>query len=60
MEKRGVDYVLLVTDSFLHQSEMPEPLKKALSDSKICCTICDKMTKEEPERFYYDVVEETI
>lgn len=33
---------MLVTDKYLHESGMLEPLKKALSDSDICCTIYDR------------------
>lgn len=42
LQKRGIHRVLLVTDSFLHRSGMLEPLKKALSDSDICCMIYDE------------------
>ena len=42
LRKKGIDRVLLVTDRYLHESGMLEPLKKALSDHDICCTIYDE------------------
>ena len=42
LQKRKVKNVLLVTDSFLNKSGLLDGLKKALSDSGICCTIYDE------------------
>ncbi len=42
LQKRGVTQVLLVTDGYLHLSGMLEPLKKALSNAGIGCTIYDE------------------
>ena len=42
LRKKGIDRVLLVTDRYLHESGMLEPLKKALSDHNIYCTIYDE------------------
>lgn len=42
LREKGIDRVLLVTDRYLHESGMLEPLKKALSDHNIYCTIYDE------------------
>ena len=42
LKQRGIDRVLLVTDGFLHISGMLEPLKKALSEHNISCTVYDE------------------
>ncbi|MBP3673925.1 MAG: iron-containing alcohol dehydrogenase [Oscillospiraceae bacterium] len=41
-KKQGIDRVLLVTDSFLHLSGMLEPLKSALAENGISCTVYDE------------------
>lgn len=43
LEKQGIGSVLLVTDGFLHKSGMLEPLKKALAEAGIRCTIYDEV-----------------
>ena len=42
LKRQGIDRVLLVTDGFLHLSGMLEPLKKALADNDIFCTVYDE------------------
>lgn len=42
LKEQGIGRVLLVTDSFLHKSGMLEPLKKALADNDIGCTVYDE------------------
>ena len=42
LRRKNIGRVLLVTDRYLHESGMLEPLKKALSDHEICCTIYDE------------------
>ena len=41
-QEKGIERILLVTDRYLHESGMLEPLKKVLSDYNICCTIYDE------------------
>ena len=57
--QKGKCSVLLVTDEYLHKSGMIEPLKKALNDNKIKCTVYDKTRPnptvdnvEEAQRLY--------
>ena len=42
LKKQGIDRVLLVTDSFLHLSGMLDPLKNALAENGISCTVYDE------------------
>lgn len=43
LKEQNITSVLVVTDGFLHLSGMLEPLKKALSESKISYTIYDEV-----------------
>ena len=43
LARKGIGSVLLVTDGFLHKSGMLEPLKKALAEAGIRCTIYDEV-----------------
>lgn len=42
LQEKEISHILLVTDRYLHESGMLEPLKKVLSDHNICCTIYDE------------------
>lgn len=42
LQERGIERVLLVTDGFLHISGKLEPLKKALAENNIACTVYDE------------------
>ncbi|MBQ7802040.1 MAG: iron-containing alcohol dehydrogenase [Oscillospiraceae bacterium] len=42
LKEKGISHVLVVTDGFLHISGMLEPLKKALAENGIRCTVYDE------------------
>lgn len=42
LKEKGISRVLLVTDGFLHLSGMLEPLKQALAENGIGCTVYDE------------------
>ena len=43
LKKKGIASVMIVTDGFLHRSGKLDPLKKALKENGIACTVYDEV-----------------